>query len=222
MNQIINSSEFYAENRDLYRQFFANYSLVLSSPGGVIVSGAFSHQFGGIGIHHKIPLRNFVGLNVNRTGQVKKIHFGTFDIYQNNFQRNDPIGELEDKIHFLHEKLKQTDPNIGLEIGILNELPRRHGLDNPGVNAVNFAIAYLILSGQLDVITIELFQEIPGKVSEKDSKLIKSTVLEFHAQWIGPNNSGFGAMACLVNSCSPIAYQATKNCNVVPLCNISL
>lgn len=213
-----NSSSLYQCFPDLYKNFFVKYPMVLSSPGGVILSGAFSHQYGGIGLHYKIPLRNYIGIKFNSTKELGFKHFGTYDVFKKKFVSNLPLDGLDDKLNYFWKRYKEhIGRDVGLEIGILNEIPRRHGLNNPGVNAANLAIAYLLLSGQIDEKILSQYGKNSDIISKEKSDLIERVTKEFHVQWIGPNNSGFGALACLKDTSAPLVYQMKENPVIRPL-----
>ena len=218
MRQALNSETLFKKNKLLYSNFFANYPLIISSPGGVILSGAFSHQFGGIGIHQKIPLRNYIGIKINNTDEINLNNFGTYDVFSNRFHKYNLDQELKDKIDFLRQQLIDNGrKHVGIEIGLLNEIPRRNGLNNPGVNAVNFAVVFLLLS---KIINQNSFLEFKKRINESQPELfdkIKKITRSFHSVWIGPNNSGFGALVCYPDTISPIVYQMGHSAVVCPL-----
>lgn len=215
---ILNSPSLYQSFSDLYKSFFVNYSLILSSPGGVILSGAFSHQYGGLGLHYKIPLRNYLGIKPNNTQKLSYKHFGTYDILKKEFVSNAPLDGLEEKLNYFWERYKEySGENIGIEVGIFNEIPRRHGLNSPGVNAANLAIAFLLLTGQIDEKILSQYQKSDEIIPKDKSDLIEKITKEFHERWIGPNNSGFGALACLKDTSAPIVYQMNERPIIKPL-----
>jgi len=118
MRQRLNSKALYLKNKLLYNNFFINYPLIISSPAGVILAGALSHQVGGIGIHQKIPLRNYLGIRINKNGKISYESFGTYNIFSGDFEKKSTPQELKDKIEFLQAAFnKQNNKNIGLEKG---------------------------------------------------------------------------------------------------------
>jgi len=203
---------------ELYNDFFVNFPLIVSSSGGIILSGAFSHQYGGLGLHYKIPMRNFVGIKVNDSGNLTYRHYGTRDVFADKFIDTVPLDNISEKFNYFLDRCKVfKGENFGAEIGILNEIPRRHGLNNPGANAANLAIAFLLLTDQINENILNLYQFGDNALAEHDAALIEKTAKEFHEQWIGPNNSGFGALACLRHTGAPIAYQMNTKPTVKPL-----
>ncbi len=215
MRQSLTSGSLYERLADIYRNFFVNYPFVVSSPGGVIISGAFSYQYGGVGLNYRIPLRNYLGIKFNRTGELTYRHFGTYDLYKNSFV-DVPDDEIKHKLSFLWDKInKKTNNSMGMEIGVLNEIPRRHGLNSPGVNAANSAIAYLLLTEQLTMNDLEKFEKDDRFLAKEIIELIGREAKEFHAQWLRPNSSGFGALACLKETASPIVYQMNRGFPVI-------
>lgn len=220
MRSALNSQSLFEKNKRLYRDFFANYPLVVSSPGGAILAGAFSHQFGGVGLHQKIPLRNYMGVKITDKPGITYKHLGTYDIFADCFITLNDLPELNDKFKYLKERLKRSGFKQGLEIGILNELPRRCGLNNPGVQSANLATIYMLVTGIIDEKDLKSFIKGDNKIDNQKQKRIKKIVKEFHSIWIGPNNSGFGAISCFVKSFSPVVFQANRIIKATSLSNL--
>jgi len=217
MREPLNSTSLYQKNKEIYKNFFSQYPLVISSPGGVILAGAFSHQFGGIGIHQRIPLRNLIGIRkTNKSNEIEVEFHSTYDTFEKAFLPQKIDHDIKGKIDYLKNKLKENNIRFGLKIGLLNEIPRRCGLNNPGVNAANLAMVFLYLTGKVNQKILNDFEN--NCLDQENKDLIIQTVKEFHQVFIGPNNSGFGALSCFFNTSFPIVYQ-TKNDIVIRALN---
>ncbi len=208
MRKALNSGSLRKENKTLYRSFFANYDLVVSSPGGAILAGTFTDHVGGPALHQKIPLRNYLGVSIIDGDAINFENYGTFDYYTEQFVRLDLKREYIDKIKALQKKTSDyLGRKVGLKVGILNEIPRRTGLNNPGTNASNLTATFLLLSGQLKPKGLSMFQDDLFLVEEKTRKKIIETAKEFHAMWLGRKSSGFGVLANMVNRPDILVYN---------------
>lgn len=212
-----NSKTLFDRFGTIYKNFFINYSLIVSAPGGVIIGGAFSHQYGGIGMHMKIPLRNYFGITLREDVAGVKITNNIIYNFENDrFEFVENFNEIIPKVEFLLNEINtKLDKTFGCEVGFLSEIPRRQGLNNPGVNAANFASVFLLLTKETTM------QELTDYYNSSSNKSLSTIIIKifkkFHSLWIGPNNSGFGALACWPNSLSPIIYQSKNNTKVMPL-----
>ena len=221
MREALNSKILRANNKTLYRSFFANYPLVVSSPGGAVLTGTFTDHIGGPGLHQKVPLRNYLGLRIVEGAEITFESYGTYDYFTNSFVNFDIKREHIDKLKILQRMISEKlGKKIGLKAGVLNELPRRTGLNNPGSNAANLTVSYLLLTNQIEENDLIEFQNNSSSMLEEKRELIKETARYFHSLWLGRNSAGFGVLSNMVSSSDILVYNPKAKFPVLPLRDI--
>ncbi len=221
MRQPLNSDVLRAKNKTLYRSFFSNYDFVVSSPGGAILAGTFTDHVGGPGLHQKVPLRNYLGVKIIEKNDIIFENYGTYDYFTNSFIILDVKKENIGKLRLLREMISlKLGREIGLSVGILNEIPRRTGLNNPGTNAANLTAAYLLLTEQITARDLDDFQNLTVDFDSKKRNLIKATAKKFHSVWLNRKSAGFGVLSSLVNRSDILVYNPAADYPVVPIAEI--
>ncbi len=176
---------------------------------------------GGPGLHQKVPLRNYLGLTLIDKEEIVFENFGTYDSFSGSFVLFDVKQEHIDKLKTLQTMISDTlGKKIGLKVGILNELPRRTGLNNPGTNAANLSVAYLLLTGQIELSDLKDFQNISATLETDKRDLLVSVAKRFHSIWLGRKSAGFGVLANMVSFPDILVYNPRANYPVLPLRNI--
>jgi hypothetical protein len=195
--------------------------LVISSSGGTILAGTFADHVGGPGLHQKVPLRNYLGIKITDSGEIVFENFGTYDCYQDKFVTLEIKNEHINKLKLLQTKIsKYLGRTVGLNVGVLNELPRRTGLNNPGANAANLTVAYLLITEQITYKDLDMFQNINHLLDKNKLSLIKDTAKEFHREWLGRKNAGFGVFSSMVNKSDVLVYNPEADYPVLAIGDI--
>lgn len=202
MRSKLRSSSLFEKHTRKYHEFFAVYDLIVSAPGGAILAGAQANNYVGIALQQTIPLRNYVGIKPSAQPGINIVSHGTYDIFLEEFcddaESVASFKRLIDYFHVIKEDLYEGSE--GLEIGILQEIPRRHGLNTPGVFSLCIACLESLLKGQ-------------NSLTNTNSTLIRNIeerAIKIHEAWLSRKTYGFGALASSLGSDWPIIFQPSK------------
>ena len=162
------------------------------------MAGTFTDHIGGPGLSLKVPLRNYLGVTISEGDKIDFCSYGTYDYFSDKFQDFDIKNEHMEKLKLLQSKLSSHFGRpVGLQVGVLNELPRKNGLNNPGTNSANLAATYLLITEQITKDDLTGFQRNSETLEKSKIELIKSIAKEFHSAWLSRPTSGFGVSCSL-------------------------
>lgn len=151
MRKALNSSKLREANVNVYNEFFAAHPLIISGAGGFILAGSNTHFIDKPAIHYRVPLRNYLGVKFTSKKEVRVNSVINYDIVNNQFVEQERENYYLKIAEYLKYHLEKTKHNIGLAISCLNEIPRRHGLNNPGVHAANITTFFLLLTDKIKI-----------------------------------------------------------------------
>lgn len=210
MRQPLNDFKIKSNNQKEYYKFFAAQQLIISSAGGFILAGSNTHFADKIAIHYRVPLRNYIGINITTNKDVKIISIKNFDTSTNSFIEQEADSYYLILADYLQKQLIKSRCNFGLAISCLNEIPRRNGLNNPGTYAANIVSAFLLLTNKIK------HTELNHQVVSSNSPIAKYGK-EFHRQLNTINASGFGCLSSFPQTRLPIIYapSATMSLSMI-------
>jgi hypothetical protein len=149
----MNSASLRKEFEAAYRDFFHRHDIVLSAPGVLTWGADISHGTSALRIKQKIPLKTFLGANLNDSG---KVTFGTFSFFssaENGFNTRDCEAVFRNEIpkisEILEEFLVAGGYSGGMEIDFISEAPRGHGFSSTGVISVLLSHLAHVLTGKI-------------------------------------------------------------------------
>lgn len=139
----MNSTSLQKAFPDVYKEFFAKCSTVVSAPGSFFWSAGLAVIYGGTGILQKLPLRVYVGIEHDSHKTLRYGDYFSYVPHQQQFEYFNHDQVYETKFLKLLNELRSSLPKtISGKIHILSEVPRGAGLNQSG--AVNMSISVLL------------------------------------------------------------------------------
>lgn len=179
-------------NKDIYKDFFNKYDLVISTPIHFPIVWDTSIYWNGNWyiVNHKIPLKNYIWINISK--QLQEIEF----IYKNDSKTEFKSWNIENFYQINNQLLK--DIWLDYEIWFLSE----YNWNDPASFISNIIVAILIINKEIKVEDIEkldldsdLYKEILDKIIDLDNKLLKDFSFFSNIR----NNSSF-LWSCMLRS----------------------
>lgn len=198
---------------DVYREFFAKCSTVVSAPGSFFWSAGLGVIYGGIGVTEKIPLRVYVGIERR---EEKNLLFGDYITYvphQQRFENFTHNTVYEEKfLRLINDLRTGLASSIDGKIHILSEVPRGAGLNQSG--AVNIALSTL-LGLETSMITQEKVSELTqAKTPDIQSDPLFNYLFRFawklEACAHSDIGSGAGPYTAFFESSSPMVFYSER------------
>jgi hypothetical protein len=87
----MNSKSLKMQHKAIYEQFFQENQIVVSAPFLMTWAGDLSKFYSGITIKQKIPLRLYMGININKSNDIRFHDISYFDKEINGFTTSDVL-----------------------------------------------------------------------------------------------------------------------------------
>ncbi|HCM67563.1 MAG TPA: hypothetical protein DIS62_00965 [Candidatus Kerfeldbacteria bacterium] len=209
----MNSESLRSRFPEVYKEFFAKCSTVVSAPGSFFWSAGLAVIYGGIGVIEKIPLRVYVGIERDHDTTLRFGDYISYIPHQQQFENFSHNKVYEEKLLQLLDDVCRGLPNtVGGKIHILSEVPRGAGLNQSGASNMGISVLLALESGMTDR------EHIEKQVSTKTPELQKDPVFDkiFRTSWKleacahADVGSGGGTYAAFVASASPILFYSER------------
>lgn len=194
---------------EIYQDFFAKCSTVVSAPGSFFWSAGLAVMYGGAGIMQKIPLRAYIGIERDNG---KTLRYGEYICYaphqqQFEFTHHTKIFEMK-YLKLLNELRKSLPAQISGKIHILSEIPFGAGLNLSAAINISLSVLLGLESGFLDP------QKLESLISSKTPDIIRDQVFDklFRMSWKLEANtdegasSGAAVFTSFIESTTPVIY----------------
>lgn len=214
----LNTENLKKSHPEIYQDFFAKNSLVVSVPAVLLWSPVYAAGRGGAVLLNKLPVRAYIGLRKGNQKEGRGIVFKKFFSFYpeiNKFQRVDEVlpywnSRVSKICNYLLQK-ENFDDN--LEVSILSEIPISRGWHTLQVICTALIFALDLWHGNLSFQEIKEMPEIAtDKLIEnkKFNRLIRKAwrVASYAA---GVLDDGYAVASSLISSYYPIIYYHEKD-----------
>ena len=204
LDKVVNSQTMRAAFPNVYRDFFSRCPLVLSTSLEFTWVGDHTHNYGGISIRQKLPLKIYVGIEPASDGRTEINNF---------FAYNPDIADFEQfpaSYDFLQAvtKLLNQELTKPIKIHLLIESRAGTGLNTSSGFASCLACAILLAEKKMLPEDIERWQTLSSKDLLKDENFQKVFKLAVDIDTLGHayKASGAGVFSTIKRSLLPIVY----------------
>ncbi len=194
---------------EVYRDFFAKCSTVVSAPGSFFWSAGLAVVYGGVGVLQKLPLRVYVGIERDGGGDIKFGNYVSYIPHQQQFENFYHDESYEKKFGDLLKDFRKNLPGrVGGIIHVLSEVPWGAGLNQSGASNMAISVLLALESGLIDSEKLsELVVSItPGVLEDK----IFDVIFRFAWKLEAFSHSNIGTASApftsFIDSNSPIIF----------------
>jgi len=169
----MNSKTLKSQHKAVYEQFFQENQIVVSAPFLMTWSGDLSKFYSWITIKQKIPLRLYMGININKSQTISLNNITYFDKVSDTFAKSD-ILEYVPHFHNVQKHISTERKHLitlhgWIEINILSELPRGIGLGFESIVSFLLATTLYRLAWHIDNYSVEQVNAMPIEDAMKKS-----------------------------------------------------
>jgi len=161
----MNSQDIQRAFPEVYRDFFSQCEIVVSSHLLIPWASGSSVVYGGLGICQKMPLKVYAGLRTASSPGIKIASIQSFYPQRSVFS----MASIDQHIINRVEKYLNTDflkrydiPKTGIDVQIVLELPTGNGLGTTGAITTAVTAALFLYFHRLDRATIQRWESLPS------------------------------------------------------------
>jgi len=217
----LNSGELKQKHPEIYQDFFAKNSLVVSCPAILLWSPTYSAGRGGAVLANKLPVRAYVGIRKGNKNQEKQLMFKYFYSF---FPENNQFQSVDEVLPYWNSRagkicnhiLQKENFKEPVEISVLCEIPISRGWHTLQVISSALTFAINLWLGRLSPEDIKEFSSIATEKlieSEKFNQALK-TAWKVASYAAGVLDDGYAVASTLIDSYYPLIYYHEED----PVC----
>lgn len=205
----------------VYQEFFSRSMIVTSAPGSFIWAGDYTVMEGGFSLLQKVPVRVYVGLEVNSTGKIELNEFNIFNPSIQNFEQGCMEVSIRNTLtKFISEYFKENMATTGITINVLSEVPACRGMNMSGAISVGLALAIDLLLKKIKASEVDDWNNIdlPTLTRKIDLKFdqVYRLAWKFSSIFHGGVSGGSSAFAPFIKTAYPIIFYSEKRATFTP------
>ncbi len=215
----LNSQSLKKEFAKDYQDFFSRSMIITSAPGTITWAGDYAVMEGGFAILQKIPLRVYIGLELNTNDKTEIGDFKYFSKSKGQFKNCElELPVKNNLVRFVDHYLEDVEKDIHLKINILSEVSPGRGLNLSGALSASLALALELYFKKIKIKEMEKWKQtdlttLTRKIDLKFDQVFRLS-WKMNAIFHGNVSSGGSSFAPFIYTPFPVVYFSEKRAEI--------